>query len=126
MAFWIFLVSMLALLSYLADVGVPAFVLLRQPVPFLRASTISVALIICCVFMLLRVARLARRGEKERMKARMDHLETELKEIGKDSLKRESERLVKSWQSSKRQPHRDTEVQSPEWDKGREEEKKEG
>ena len=109
MVFWVFLVSMLALLSYLADVGVTGFVILRQPVPFLRASSISVALIVCCVFMLLRIARLAHRGERERMRERVDHLESELKEIGHHSLKREGERLVKSWQSSTRQPHKSTE-----------------
>ncbi len=126
MVLWVFLVSTLTLLSYLADVGVPGFVLLRVPVPFLRASTISVALIICCIFMLLRIARLARRGEREKMRQRVDHLETELKEIGHHTMKRETDRLVKSWQSSTRKPYKNTEVTSPQWDADKPEEKKEG
>jgi hypothetical protein len=126
MVFWVFLVSTLALLSYLADVGVPGFILLRQPVPFLKASTISVALILCCIFMLLRIARLARRGEREQMRARVDHLENELKEIGQHSMQRRSDQLVQSWQELQRKPHKNTEVTSPEWDKDQKEEKKEG
>jgi hypothetical protein len=126
MVFWVFLVSTLALLSYLADVGVPGFILLREPVPFLKASTVSVALIACCIFMLLRIARLARRGEREQMKQRVDHLETELKEIGQHTMKRETDRLVQSWQELQRKPHKNTEVTSPEWDKDKKEEKKEG
>jgi len=126
MVFWVFLVSILALLSYLADVGVAGFILLRIPVPFLKASTISVALILCCIFMLYRIARLARRGEKEQMKQRVDHLETELKEIGQHKMKSQSNRLVQSWQELQRKPHKNTEVTSPEWDKDKQEEKKEG
>lgn len=124
MALWIFLISMLALLSYLADVGIEPFTVLNEPVPLLRASSISVALIVCCVFMLLRIARLARRGEKEQIKEKLDHLVGELHDIGEHAIKRESERLAKSWQSSQRKPSKSTETFSPEWDKDKEKESK--
>ncbi len=80
MIWWILSVVVVSLLSYLADVGV--LVILREPVPFLGGSTISVVLMGCCIGMLLRIGRLSRRKEKESMKNRVDHLEDQLRRLG--------------------------------------------
>ena len=89
MVWWILAVVAIALCSFLADVGV--LTVLREPVPFLGGSTISVVLLVCCMGMLLRVARLSRRGQRESMKERMDHLADELHKMGELARKRERE-----------------------------------
>lgn len=87
MIWWILSVVAVSLLSYLADVGVLA--ILREPVPFLGGSTISVALMGCCIGMLLRIGRLSRRKEKESMKHRVNHLEDQLRRLGDLARNRE-------------------------------------
>ena len=76
MLYWILTLVAVSLLSYLADVGVVP--ILRAPVPFLGGSTISVILMVVCMGMLLRIARLMRRGERETREERVEHLQNEL------------------------------------------------
>lgn len=63
MILWVFVVVVISLLCYLADVGVIPF--LREPVPFYGGSVVSVLLLLSCTMMLLRIAKMARRGERE-------------------------------------------------------------
>lgn len=88
MIWWILAVTAIALCSYLADVGV--LTILRERVPFVGGSTISVVLMVCCMGMLLRIARLSRRGQRESMKDRVSHLEGELKGLANLTRKRAS------------------------------------
>ncbi len=80
---WIILVSVVAILSYLADVGV--LMILGEPVPFFGGSTISVILMISCIMMLLRAARMSRKGEKEMLREQVEELEEELKSLRQTS-----------------------------------------
>lgn len=73
---WIIVVAVTALLSYLADVGV--LEILSWPVPFFGGSTISVILMITCIMMLLRAARMTRQGEKETLRKWVSELQREL------------------------------------------------
>ena len=75
---WIIVVAIAALLSYLADVGV--LEILREPVPFFGGSTMSVILMLTCIMMLLRAAKMSRKGEKEILRERVEELERELEE----------------------------------------------
>ena len=93
---WILTVVVVCLFSYLADVGV--FPILREPAPFFGGSTISVVLMVCCIGMLARVARLSRRREKESLKRRVDHLEENLQKLGEYARDREVESIFRSWQ----------------------------
>ena len=74
---WIVVVTIAALLSYLADVG--ALALLAEPVPFFGGSTISVILMITCIMMLLRATRMSKKGEKEMLREEVEDLKRQLK-----------------------------------------------
>lgn len=76
MIVWIVLVAVTALFSYLTDIG--ATPLLREPVPFFGGSTISVVMMITCIMMLVRAAKMSKRGEKESLRERIAELEEEL------------------------------------------------
>lgn len=76
---WIIVVTIAALLSYLADVGVLG--ILAKPVPFFGGSTISVILMITCIMMLLRATKMSKKGEKERLRERVHALENRLKDL---------------------------------------------
>ncbi len=73
---WIVVVTVAALLSYLADVGV--LNLLAEPVPFFGGSTISVILMITCIMMLLRATRMSKKGEKETLREQVEDLKRQL------------------------------------------------
>jgi len=73
---WIIMVLVVALLAYLADVGViPLLAGLRTP--FLDASVINVLLVLVVLGMLLRIAFVIRRGRRESLKKRIEELEKE-------------------------------------------------
>ena len=75
---WIIVVAVVALLSYLSDVGV--LEILREPVPFFDCSTVSIILMLTCIMMLLRAVKMSRKGEKEALRDRVKELERELEE----------------------------------------------
>ncbi len=74
---WIVVVTIAALLSYLADVGI--LEILGEPVPFFGGSTISVILMITCIMMLLRATKMSRKGEKETLREQVEDLKRQLK-----------------------------------------------
>lgn len=80
---WIIVVTVVALLSYLADVGV--LEILGKPVPFFGGSMISVILMITCIMMLLRATKMSRKGEKETLREQVEDLKRQLKYLKKDS-----------------------------------------
>lgn len=80
---WIILASIVALLSYLADVGV--LTILGKPVPFFGGSMISVILMISCIMMLLRATKMSKKGEKEMLREQVEKLEEELKSLRQTS-----------------------------------------
>ncbi len=107
---WMFALMIISLLSYLADMGFLSF--LREPVPYIRGSTISVIMMICWIGMMARVAKLARRGRREKLKERVDHLEGELKKIGEVSRGREAESIFRSWRTWRSKPPKKDEPRS--------------
>lgn len=82
---WIIVVTVVALLSYLADVGV--LDILSRPVPFFGGSTISVILMLTCIMMLLRATKLSKKGEKEALRAQVEDLKSQLAYIKKGPSK---------------------------------------
>ncbi len=79
MIIWAFVVVVMAILSYLADVGAISF-LRELRVPFLGASTMSVVLLLCGLGMMGRIHHMIKRGGKEKLRARVKELEEKLKE----------------------------------------------
>jgi hypothetical protein len=78
MIWWIFVLAILTLLSYLSDVGILPF-LENVRVPFLKASLLSVLLLLSVIGVLGRMMRMAKKGEKETLAKRIRELENELK-----------------------------------------------
>ncbi len=75
---WILFLALLAILSYLTDVGVITF-LKNLQVPFLNASLLSVLILLGCAGLLFRMLLMRKRAEKERLQERIQILENELK-----------------------------------------------
>lgn len=90
MIWWTLAVTTVALCSYLTDVEV--ITIFSGRVPFIGGSTISVLLMVCCIGMLVRIARLSRRGDRESMKNRVSHLEGEIKNLANLPRKQTSEK----------------------------------
>lgn len=76
---WAFVIVVMAILSYLADVEVISF-LKDLRVPFLGASTMSVVLLLCGLGMMGRIHHMIRNGAKEKLRERVKELEEKLKE----------------------------------------------
>jgi hypothetical protein len=74
MVYWIFFLTVLTILSYLADVGVLTF-FQEIRIPFLDASLLSVLLLLCTLGILVRMLTMRRKGEKESLAARIAELE---------------------------------------------------
>jgi hypothetical protein len=74
MIWWVFFLTVLTILSYLADTGAWTF-LKDIRVPFLDASLLSVLLLLCTLGILTRMLRMRRRGEKEKLKMTLSRLE---------------------------------------------------
>jgi len=79
MIIWAFVIVVMAILSYLADVGAISF-LRDLRVPFLGASTMSVVLLLCGLGMMGRIHHMIKRGGKEKLRERVKELEEKLKE----------------------------------------------
>jgi integral membrane sensor domain MASE1 len=75
---WILFLALLAILSYLTDVGVTMF-LKNLQVPFLNASLLSVLILLSAAGLLVRMLWMRKRAEKERLRERIQLLESELK-----------------------------------------------
>lgn len=74
MIWWILVLAVLTILSYLADSGV--WTLLQDiRIPLLHASLLSVLLLLCTLGILIRMLHKKNRGEKEKLRALVDRLE---------------------------------------------------
>jgi len=77
MIIWIIILSIITVLSYLADVGVLTF-LNELRIPFLNASIVSILLLVVTVVMLVRILIKVKSREKELMGTKITQLEREL------------------------------------------------
>jgi hypothetical protein len=74
MIWWVLVLAVLTILSYLADAGVwTLFQDIR--VPLLDASLLSVLLLLCTLGILIRMLYMRRRGEKEKLRSMVHQLE---------------------------------------------------
>lgn len=77
MIVWVIVLAVLAILSYLSDVGVLTF-LQNIRIPFLNASIMSILLLLCAAAMLIRVLLKMKQREKELLGTKITALEKEL------------------------------------------------
>lgn len=77
MIWWILILVVLAILSYLSQVGI--LFLLEMKFPFLTASFINILILICIAAVLVRILGRTRKKEKEKLNQRIQELEKELK-----------------------------------------------
>jgi uncharacterized Tic20 family protein len=74
MIWWVLVLAVLTVLSYLADSGV--WTLLQDiRIPLLHASLLSVLLLLCTLGILVRMLVKKNQGEKERLRLMVDKLE---------------------------------------------------
>jgi hypothetical protein len=74
MIWWVFFLTVLTILSYLADVGAWTF-FHDLRIPFLNASILSVLLLLCTLGILVRMLMMKSRGEKEKLRQTVSRLE---------------------------------------------------
>jgi hypothetical protein len=77
MIVWVIVLTVLAVLSYLSDIGVLTF-LQNLRIPFLNASIMSILLLLCAGAMLIRVLLKMKQREKEILGTKITALEKEL------------------------------------------------
>ena len=80
MAYWILILAVVTILSYLSDVGILPF-LENLRIPFLNASIVSILILLCMIGVLGRMLQKAKKGEKESLKERILELEKELNTV---------------------------------------------
>jgi large-conductance mechanosensitive channel len=80
MIWWVFLLVIVTILSYLSDVGVLEF-LLDWRIPFLNASLMSFLILACMIGLLVRMMKMSKKGEKEALKEKVSELEKELSDL---------------------------------------------
>jgi hypothetical protein len=74
MVWWVLVLAVLTILSYLADSGV--WTLLQDiRIPLLNASLLSVLLLLCTLGILVRMLHKKNKGEKEKLRELVDRLE---------------------------------------------------
>ena len=84
MIVWVVVLAVLAVLSYLSDIGVLTF-LQNLRIPFLNASIMSILLLLCAAAMLIRVLLKMKQREKELLGTKITALEKEL-QVFKDRV----------------------------------------
>ncbi len=77
MIWWVFLLVILSVLSYLNDTGVFS-VLQNVRLPFLHASLLSFLILVCAAGILIRMLWMRKKGEKEGLRERIVRLEKAL------------------------------------------------
>lgn len=77
MIWWVLALAVVAVLSYLADIGVLPF-LQQAKVPGLNASTLSILILLCTLGILIRMVRKTKRGLRESLVNKVRELETKL------------------------------------------------
>ena len=80
MIWWVFLLVIVTILSYLSDVGAIAF-LQDWRIPFLNASLMSILVLLCLIGLLARMMRMSKKGEKEALREKVKQLENELSDL---------------------------------------------
>ncbi|MDH5467670.1 MAG: hypothetical protein OEY25_09650 [Candidatus Aminicenantes bacterium] len=79
MIWWILILVVLFILSYLSQVG--TLFLLQIKFPFLTSSLINVLILVCMAIVLFRILGRMKKGEKENLKKKIRELEAELKSL---------------------------------------------
>jgi hypothetical protein len=77
---WILFLAVLAIVSYLTDMGTITF-LQNLKVPALNASLLSVLILLCSAGLLSKMLWMRRKAEKEHLQKRILELEKELKTL---------------------------------------------
>jgi len=80
MIWWVFLLVVVTILSYLSDVGALSFIQDLR-VPFLNASLMSILVLLCLVGLLGRMMQMSKKGEKEALREKVKQLEKELSDL---------------------------------------------
>ena len=80
MIWWVVALAVLTILSYLTDLGVTSFMQTLR-IPFLNASLLSLLILLCTAGILGRMIFMAKKGEKESLKEKIDDLEKEQQEL---------------------------------------------
>jgi membrane protein implicated in regulation of membrane protease activity len=76
MIWWVMLLVILSILSYLSDVGVLSFLNVRVPV--FNASLLSLLILLAALGLLSRMLWMKRKGQREEMEKRIQELEGKL------------------------------------------------
>lgn len=79
MIWWILILLVLFILSYLSQVGI--LFLLEIKFPFLTSSLINILILVCMAIVLFRILSRMKKGEKENLKKKIKELEAELKAL---------------------------------------------
>jgi heme A synthase len=77
MIWWIFVLVIVTVLSYLSDVGILTF-MQDWRIPFLNASILSILMLLCLLGLLGRMMQKSKRGEKETLREKINQLESEI------------------------------------------------
>jgi hypothetical protein len=80
MIWWVLGLAILSVLSYLSDVGVLNLQSIK--VPFLKASLLSVLILLAAAGLLIRSLWMKKRGRREHLQKRIQDLETKLNALG--------------------------------------------
>jgi Ca2+/Na+ antiporter len=80
MIWWVFLLVVVTILSYLSDVGVLTFIQDLR-VPFLNASLMSILVLLCLIGLLARMMQMSKKGEKEALREKVKQMEKELSDL---------------------------------------------
>ena len=76
MIWWVLILALLSILSYLSDMGVLTFLNIR--VPFVNASLLSLFILLSALGLLSRILYMKRTGQREKMEKRIQELEGKL------------------------------------------------
>jgi len=76
MIWWVLILALLSILSYLSDMGVLTFLNIR--VPFVNASLLSLFILLSALGLLSRILYMKRKGQREKMEKRIQELEGKL------------------------------------------------
>jgi predicted RND superfamily exporter protein len=79
MIWWILILLVLFILSYLSQVG--TLFLLQIKFPFFTSSLINILILVCMAIVIFRILSRMKKGEKENLKKRIRELEAELKAL---------------------------------------------
>ncbi len=76
MIWWVLILALLSILSYLSDVGILTF--LNIPVPVINASLLSLFILLSALGLLSRILYMKKKGRREKMEKRIQELEGKL------------------------------------------------